>query len=98
MTGGGWAKCNLHKLTAKPVRQTPLRLHQSLWCELVELPNSAFSGVRAAVIDSLEKQAGAPGAFDQDALVKPSVGSLGAQVCVGAPIFVCCTVNFYPQK
>lgn len=38
-------------------------------CEPVELPNSAFSGVRAAVIDSLEKQVKAQGAFDQDPLV-----------------------------
>lgn len=41
------------------------QLHQSFWCELVEPPNSEFSGVRAAVIDSLEKQVKAPGAFDQ---------------------------------
>lgn len=66
MTGGG-AKYNLHKVTAKPADTS--RLHQSLWCEPVELPNSTFSGVRAAVIDSLEKQVRAPGAFDQDALV-----------------------------
>lgn len=37
-------------------------LHQSLWCELIKLPNSAFSGVRAIVTNGLERQY----AFEQD--------------------------------
>lgn len=39
-------------------------LHQSLWCEVVKLLNSTFSGVRLVAMDTLARQ----DAFDQDEL------------------------------
>ena len=76
MGGGGW-RCKVKPDTS--------RLHQSLRCEQVELPNSAFSGVRAAVIDSLEKQIRLPATFDQDALVS-SVGSKQVRMCASQTV------------
>lgn len=52
-------------------------LHQSLWCELIKLPNSAFSGVRAVVMNSLERQC----TFEQDTLLSLQCGKFVKCVC-----------------